>query len=282
MKKSLRQWCIHALFCLILLFGLFIVTIGGPTKLIGRVEPGSTYYTLYAIATVLGSLAFLNFTVLVFAPRWPRWLGVPTASASFDGARLNITSKANSGTYLLLFQAANMMITGTTELWAIFHGDQPGERRSGTIFIAGLVFLGAAIFSFFRVHHRHIESFSAKKYSFSYPAKDSALHTTSTPDYQRRLNPFNLPWALTVTADFTTTGNPKELPTIRENKNGESQNCDIYIPLTSNVSRTHIARWLTTGTVSPQLHALGVPYEQPPSTQPTTTTPPPQQEGLQP
>ncbi|WP_257183181.1 hypothetical protein [Corynebacterium cystitidis] len=281
MKNPIRRIGIHLLYYLLFFSALFIMTIGGPTKLIGRVEPGSTYYTLYAIATVLGILTFLNFTVLVFAPRWPRWLGVPTATASFDGERLNITSKADSSTYLLLFQAANMMITGTTELWAIFHGDQPGERRSGTVFFIGLIFVGVSLYSLSHIRHQIFQSFSTDMYSFSYPAKDSALHTTSTPNYQRRLNPFNLPWALTVTADFTTTGNAKELPTIRETNNGESQNCDIYIPLTSNVSRTHIARWLTTGTVSPQLHALGIPYEQPPSTQPTTTTPPPQQEGVQ-
>ncbi|WP_257158925.1 hypothetical protein [Corynebacterium cystitidis] len=91
----------------------------------------------------------------------------------------------------------------------------------------------------------------------------------------------NAPWVLTITADFTTTGNAKELPTIHKTNNGESTHINLPIPLTSNVSRTHIARWLTTGTVSPQLHALGIPYEQPPSTQPTTTTPPPQQEGVQ-
>ncbi|SNV90183.1 hypothetical protein CCYS_00455 [Corynebacterium cystitidis DSM 20524] len=282
MKNSLRQWCIHGLLSLAFFSLLLFFTVGGPLKLIRRVEPGSTYYTLYAIVAVLGSLAFLRFVIPIVVPRWPRWLGLPTSKAHFDGHYLTVTTKGSTTTLATLLYAASAMITGTTELWAIFHGDQPGERRSGTVFFIGLVFVGLSIYLLAHVHHRNIDSFSPEKYSFSYPAKKSELHTTSTPRYQKGWSVLNAPWVLTITADFTTTGNPKKLPTIRENKNGESTHINIPIPLTSNVSRTHIARWLTTGTVSPQLHALGIPYEQPPSTQPTTTTPPTQQEGVQP
>ncbi len=155
-----------------LLFSTSPFTVGGPLKLIRRVEPGSTYYTLYAIAAVLGSLAFLRFVIPIVVPRWPQWLGLPTSKAHFDGHYLTVTTKGSTTTLATLLYAASAMITGTTELWAIFHGDQPGERRSGTMFIIGLVFVGLSIYLLAHVHHRIIDSFSPEKYSFSYPAKN--------------------------------------------------------------------------------------------------------------